>query len=60
MAKVRDLIAVHVSDEEVGDYNVTEAGWYAVDDGGKFALGPFTSLPECERAIRDRLRGARS
>ena len=56
MAKVKDLIAVHVSDEDVGDYNVTEAGWYAVDDGEKVVLGPFTSLPECERAIRDRLR----
>jgi hypothetical protein len=60
MAKVKDLIAVHVSDDEVGDYNVTEAGWYAVDDGGDRAvLGPFTSLAECERAIRDRLRPAR-
>jgi putative methionine-R-sulfoxide reductase with GAF domain len=56
MAKVKDLIAVHVSDDDVGDYNVTEAGWYAVDDGEKVVLGPFTSLPECERAIRDRLR----
>jgi len=56
MAKVKDLIAVHVSDDEVGDYNVTEPGWYAVDDGEKVVLGPFTSLAECERAIRDRLR----
>jgi hypothetical protein len=59
MAKVKDLIAVHVPDEDVGDYNVTEAGWYAVDDGGKVVLGPFASLPECERAIRDRLRSVR-
>ena len=60
MAKVKDLIAVHVSDDEVGDYNVTEAGWYAVDDGGvRAVLGPFISLAECERAIRDRLRPAR-
>jgi hypothetical protein len=59
MAKVKDLIAVHVSDDEVGDYNVTEAGWYAVDDGGKIALGPFTSLAECERAIRERRARAR-
>ena len=60
MAKVKDLIAVHVSDDEVGDYNVTAAGWYAVDDGGDRAvLGPFISLAECERAIRDRLRPAR-
>jgi hypothetical protein len=56
MAKVKDLIAVHVPDEDVGDYNVTESGWYAVDDGGKVALGPFASLGECERAIRDRLK----
>ena len=59
MAKVKDLIAVHVSDDDVGDYNVTEAGWYATDDGGGIVLGPFTSLAECERAIRDRLRPAR-
>jgi hypothetical protein len=56
MVKVKDLIAVHVSYDEVGDYNVTEAGWYAVDDGGKVVLGPFTNLAECERAIRDRLK----
>jgi hypothetical protein len=56
MAKVRDLFAVHVSDEDVGDYNVTEAGWYAVNDGERVVLGPFTSLAECERAIRDRLQ----
>lgn len=56
MAKIRDLSAVHVSDQDVGDYNVTEAGWYAVDDRERIVLGPFTSLAECERAIRDRLR----
>jgi hypothetical protein len=56
MAKVKDLIAVHVPDEDVGDYNVTEAGWYAVDDGDKVVLGPFAGLAECERAIRDRLK----
>jgi hypothetical protein len=54
MAKVKDLIPVHVSGEDVGDYNVTEPGWYAVDDGEKVVLGPFASLAECERAIRDR------
>ena len=59
MAKITDLIAVHVSDDDVGDYNVTEAGWYAVDDGGRIVLGPFTSLPECERAIRERSRPVR-
>jgi hypothetical protein len=54
MVKVKDLIAVHLSDDEVGDYNVTEAGWYATDDGGRIVLGPFATLAECERAIRDR------
>jgi len=43
----------------VGDYNVTEAGWYAVNDGGEVVLGPFASLPECERAIRDHLNPPR-
>jgi len=56
MSKVRDLIARHVADAEVGDYNVTEAGWYAVDDGENVILGPFASLPECEGAIGDRVR----
>ena len=51
-----DLIAVDVHTEDVGDYNVTESGWYAVDDGGKVVLGPFVSLAECDRAIRDRLQ----
>jgi len=57
MAKPKDLIAVHVPTEDLGDYNVTETGWYAVDDGGKVVLGPFTSLAECERAMRDRRPG---
>lgn len=52
----KNLIPVHVTDEDVGDYSVTEAGWYAVDDGGRIILGPFASLGECERAIRDRLK----
>lgn len=56
MANARDLIAVNVPSEDVGDYSVTEAGWYAVDDGGKVALGPFVSLAECDRAIRDHLQ----
>jgi hypothetical protein len=54
MAKVKDLIPVHISGEDVGDYKVTEPGWYAVDDGEKVVLGPFASLAECERAIHDR------
>ncbi|SEO07974.1 hypothetical protein SAMN02990966_00920 [Rhodospirillales bacterium URHD0017] len=56
MASPKDLSAVDVHTEDVGDYNVTEPGWYAVDDGGKVVLGPFTSLAECERAMRDRKR----
>ena len=59
LARKRDLFAVHVAEADVGDYNVTEAGWYAVDDGEKIVLGPFTSLPECERAIRERGRPVR-
>ena len=51
-----DLSAVDVHTEDVGDYTVTEPGWYAVDDTGKVVLGPFTSLAECERAMRDRQR----
>lgn len=53
-ARERDLTAVHVAEGEVGDYHVTEPGWYAVDDADKVVLGPFVSLAECERAIRDR------
>ena len=34
MAKPKDLSAVDVHSEDVGDYNVTEPGWYAVDDAG--------------------------
>jgi hypothetical protein len=50
-----DLMAVHVPREDLGDYNLTEPGWYALDDGDHVILGPFESLPLCERAIRDRL-----
>ncbi len=53
-AKPRDLIATDVHSDDVGDYKVTEPGWYAVDDNDKAVLGPFASLAECERAIRDR------
>jgi len=56
MANPKDLSAVDVHSEDVGDYNVTEPGWYAVDDAGKVVLGPFTRLAECERAMRDRER----
>ena len=55
MAKARDLFAIHIASGDVGDYSVTEGGWYALDDGDKVVLGPFVSLAECERAIRDRL-----
>ena len=53
MAKPEDLIAVHVPTDDLGDYSVTQTGWYATDDGGKIVLGPFDSLAQCERAIRD-------
>lgn len=53
MATAKDLIAVHVAPDEVGDYSVSDTGWYATDDGGKVLLGPFDSLAQCERAIRD-------
>ena len=49
MAKAKDLMASTSTPRIVGDYNVTEPGWYAVDDGGRVVLGPFTSLAECER-----------
>ena len=51
-----DLFAAHVGKEDVGDYNVTEPGWYALDDGEHVVLGPYTSLAECERNIRDHER----
>jgi hypothetical protein len=54
MPKSQDLTAVDVHSEDVSDYNVTEPGWYAVDDAGKVVLGPFDSLKQCERAIGDR------
>ena len=50
----RGLSAVDVHTEDVGDYHVTEPGWYAVDDAARVVLGPFESLAQCERAIRDR------
>ena len=50
------LVAVHVAEADVGDYNVSEAGGYAVDDGEHVVLGPFDSLAECERARQDRER----
>ena len=51
-----EFFAAHVSAGDVGDYNVTEPGWYALDDGEKVVLGPFASLAECERNIRDHAR----
>lgn len=51
-----DLSAVDVHTDDVGDYNVTEPGWYAVDDAGKVVLGPFDSLKQCESAIAERKR----
>ena len=56
MRKPTDLMAVDVHTDDVGDYSVTEPGWYAVDDGGKVVLGPFDSLALCDRAILERRR----
>lgn len=50
----QDLTAVDVHTDDLEDYRVTEIGWYAVDDAGRVVLGPFGSLAECERAMRDR------
>ncbi|MBL0898638.1 MAG: hypothetical protein IBJ17_08075 [Reyranella sp.] len=55
MRTPKDLMAVHVPKEDLGDYSLSEAGWYAMDDGGHVILGPFESLSLCDRAIRDRL-----
>lgn len=56
MRAPEDLIAVHVPTADLGDYNLTQVGWYALDDGDHVILGPFESLALCERAIRDRLQ----
>lgn len=50
----KDLVAVDIHSDDLGDYCVTETGWYAVDDAGRVVLGPFESLAQCERAIRER------
>jgi hypothetical protein len=50
-----DLAAVRVPEDEVGLYNVTGGGWYAIDGEDKAVLGPFESLDECDLAIRDRV-----
>ena len=56
LSTLKDLIAVHVPTEDLGDYSVTQTGWYALDDGGEVILGPFDSLAQCDRAMRERLR----
>jgi hypothetical protein len=56
MRTPKDLIAVHVPKDDLGDYNLTQIGWYAMDDGDHVILGPFESLAQCDRAIRDRLQ----
>jgi len=56
LAQNHDLFAVRVDEDDLIDYHVTEAGWYAVDDGEKVVLGPFETLAECERAMQDRER----
>jgi hypothetical protein len=55
MDKSPDLAAVRIPDDEVDLYNVSEGGWYAVDEADKAVLGPFESLSECDRAIHDRI-----
>jgi hypothetical protein len=60
MRTPKDLIAVHVPKDDLGDYNLTQTGWYAMDDGSHVILGPFESLGECDRAIRDRLEQQKS
>ena len=52
----QELFSAHVADEDVGIYKVTEPGWYALDDAEHPVLGPFASLAECERNIRDHKR----
>jgi hypothetical protein len=59
MRTPKDLIAVHVPAEDLGDYNLTQCGWYAMDDGDRVILGPFESLAQCDRAIRDRLQATK-
>ncbi len=56
MSQPKDLTAVHIPEEETGDYRVREAGWYALDERERPVLGPFENLAECERAIRERLK----
>lgn len=53
-------MAVHVPSDDLGDYNLTQTGWYAMDDGGHVILGPFESLAQCDRAMRDRLQQQKS
>ena len=60
MRTPKDLIAVHVPKDDLGDYNLTQIGWYAMDDGDHVILGPFESLAQCDRAIRDRLQQQKS
>ena len=55
MAQPRDLTAVFIAEGDIGEYRVREAGWYALDERERAVLGPFESLVECERAIRERL-----
>ena len=59
MRTPKDLIAVHVPAENLGEYNLTQSGWYAMDDGDHVILGPFDSLAQCDRAIRDRLQATK-
>ena len=55
-----DLFALHIADGDIGDYRVSEAGWYAADDSEKVVLGPFETLAECERAIQEKMNSSTS
>ncbi len=59
MRTPKDLIAVHMPAEDLGEYNLTQSGWYAMDDGDHVILGPLDSLAQCDRAIRDRLQATK-
>ena len=56
MRTPKDLIAVHVPSEDLGDYNrLRRPAGTPIDDEDKVVLGPFESLAECDRAIHDQV-----
>lgn len=50
-----NLVAVHVPNDDVDLYSVSESGWYAIDEENRVVLGPFESLGECDTAIGERV-----